>query len=185
MPQFSPTSLSRLLRNVDRVVLEKAVTQADLWDLFGSFERAALIELGEAQNLAANIETFGLDEVEPEGWDSDDVVEMVMVSIPLLPKRFQPMALIVVGLFVAMRTLGVDFTSMAKDVLALAEVKDVQITNREISHDLFGAYRTLDYVYSQVTSWTLEREDWSDRRKAANDIEAVLLVLERHAKTLA
>jgi len=59
MSQFSPESLSRLLKNVDRAVLVEAIDLADLWDVFGSFERQVLIDLGEARNAFTNIVRFG------------------------------------------------------------------------------------------------------------------------------
>lgn len=55
MPQFTPKTLARLLINVDRETLVEAVALADLWNVFSSFERDALIEMGELQNALANM----------------------------------------------------------------------------------------------------------------------------------
>lgn len=57
--QFTSASLARLLRNVDRQVLKDAIDLADLWDVFSSFERETLIELGGAFNYIANLNMFG------------------------------------------------------------------------------------------------------------------------------
>ncbi|KKL28770.1 hypothetical protein LCGC14_2371820 [marine sediment metagenome] len=56
--QFTSRSLARLLRNVERKVLVDAISEADLWDVFSSFERGVLIELGGAFNFIANLNTF-------------------------------------------------------------------------------------------------------------------------------
>lgn len=57
--QFSPQALARVLRNVDREILKEAIEIADIWDMFNSFERSAMNELGEAFNFLSNVKTFG------------------------------------------------------------------------------------------------------------------------------
>ena len=64
MQQFNPKTLSRLLRNVDHAILAPTVEAADLWDIFGSFERSALIQLGETQISLANLALFEADSIE-------------------------------------------------------------------------------------------------------------------------
>lgn len=83
MPQFSAQSLSRLLQNVDRDVLEEAIEDADMWDLFGSYERGVILELGEKFNFYANFITFADDIV-------DRTIEKIEHHIRLRWDTFPP-----------------------------------------------------------------------------------------------
>ena len=116
MPQFTSASLSRLLLNVDRNVLVDAIDLADMWDLFGSFERATLIELGEAQNLAANIETFNLDTMSRGTFDFDAMLGVLSIALPLLPPRLRVVVLPIVGVLFGLEALGVQFKDVIRAV---------------------------------------------------------------------
>ena len=59
--QFSPKQLARLITNVDRDTLKEAIEIADMWDLFTSYERGVLVELGGAFNSLANLNVFGAE----------------------------------------------------------------------------------------------------------------------------
>lgn len=57
--QLTAKSLARILRNVDRAVLVEAIELAEFSDLFLTFEREVLIELGQTFNFLANLQVFG------------------------------------------------------------------------------------------------------------------------------
>lgn len=84
MPQFTPKSLARLLLNVERGVLRAAVAEAQLWDVFSSFERDALIELGQEQNLMANLRLFPPTALKALAEEFFDRVEEVAGGAPML-----------------------------------------------------------------------------------------------------
>lgn len=90
MPQFTPKTLARVLLNVERNVLRQAVTEADLWDLFSSFERDAIVQIGEEQNLLANLRTFGPAALELLGEQFFERVETLAAGAPMIARlQFQ------------------------------------------------------------------------------------------------
>lgn len=111
MPQFSAEALSRLLLNVDRRVLVAAIDQADLWDVFGSFERAALIELGEAQNLIANELLLGSA---PDPELLGDLAIILLELSPRLPRYFQVPAAVLAGSYLVLKAFDVKLSEIAE-----------------------------------------------------------------------
>lgn len=86
MPQFTPTSLARLLRNVETSVLREAIDDAGLWDLFSSFERDVLVEIGQEQNLLANLKVSGPAALDLLGQEFFSRVEAVAGDAPIVPQ---------------------------------------------------------------------------------------------------
>ena len=129
MPQFSPQSLARLLQNVDRKVLVAAVDLADMWDLFGSFERAALIELGETQNQEANIETFDLDPSNPPDWNVESLVELAALAMPFLPPRFRAAVGVLIGLYYTLESTNILIKGIK---LVIPETETLRLDAREL-----------------------------------------------------
>lgn len=84
MAQFTPTSLARLLENVDRDILREAVEIAELWDVFSSFERSAIEELGKEQNLMANLKALGPSALQALGHEFFERVEKATLETPIL-----------------------------------------------------------------------------------------------------
>ena len=84
MAQFSSKTLARLLLNVDRAILREAVDLAELWDVFSSFERDALVQLGQEQNLLANLQTFGPDALRALSFEFFERVKKIANDAPML-----------------------------------------------------------------------------------------------------
>ena len=84
MAQFSAKTLARLLKNVDRDILREAVEEAELWDVFSSFERGALVQLGQEQNLLANLQTFGPDALRALSFEFFERVKTIANDAPML-----------------------------------------------------------------------------------------------------
>ncbi len=81
MPQFNVKSLARLLTQVEREVLVKAIEEAELGNLFLTAHTATLEELQGFFNLFANIHTFGFDVLEKLLEEAKEDIGPVTLSV--------------------------------------------------------------------------------------------------------
>lgn len=115
--QIKAKALARIMRNVDRAVLVEAIEIAEFSDLFLTFEREVLIELGQVFNFMANFHVFGVELFDRQFDEIFELIDRKYEEAPAVVKLFLDVAIAVI------HTLKIVFAAGSEGIEIPSEFK--------------------------------------------------------------